>query len=52
MECYEDRKNCFRLATAYVPYQELGRLFPLDEALHKGTIFPELYMPYHEECKR
>ena len=35
-----------RLAHAYVPDQPYIALFPLDEALKKGTIFPNLYMPY------
>jgi hypothetical protein len=35
-----------RLAQAWVPDQPYERLFPLDEALMKGTIFPGLYQPY------
>jgi hypothetical protein len=35
-----------RLAQAWVPDQPYERLFPLDEALEKGTIFPGLYQPY------
>ncbi len=38
--------QCFELATAYVPYQQLDKLYPLCEALMKGTLFPELYRPY------
>jgi hypothetical protein len=34
------------LAQAYVPHQPYEPLFPLDEALKKGTIFPSLYRPY------
>ncbi|MBO8170153.1 MAG: spore coat associated protein CotJA [Thermoanaerobacteraceae bacterium] len=34
------------LAEAYVIWQELGELYPLEEALMKGTIFPELWRPY------
>ncbi|HBR03848.1 MAG TPA: hypothetical protein DD738_14700 [Ruminiclostridium sp.] len=30
------------LATAYVPYQMYGRILPAQEALKKGTVFPEL----------
>lgn len=33
-------------AQAYVPIQPLTVLFPPEEALHKGTVFPELYDPY------
>ncbi|MBA1335668.1 MAG: hypothetical protein HPY66_1294 [Firmicutes bacterium] len=39
----------FELATAYVPYQQWGELYPPGEALAKGTIFPALYRPYREE---
>ncbi|MDD2498186.1 MAG: spore coat associated protein CotJA [Bacillota bacterium] len=35
-----------KLAQAYVPDQPYERLFPLDEALERGTIFPSLYRPY------
>lgn len=35
-----------RLATAYIPPQMFREMFPLSEALNKGTLFPELYRPY------
>jgi len=35
-----------KLARAYVPNQPYERLFPLDEALKKGTLFANLYQPY------
>jgi hypothetical protein len=42
-----------RLATAYVPPQMSARnMFPLSEALHKGTLFPELYRPYRHHPMR
>ena len=36
------------LAVASVPLQnaDFDALFPPDEGLDKGTIFPELYMPF------
>jgi len=34
------------LVRAYIVRQPYTGLFPLSEALHKGTIFPNLYMPY------
>lgn len=35
------------LAEAYVPPQPYtGKTFDLEAALHKGTIFPDLYRPY------
>ncbi|HHX51144.1 MAG TPA: spore coat associated protein CotJA [Clostridia bacterium] len=34
------------LAQAYVPWQTFGRTFSPQEALQKGTLFPELYRPY------
>jgi hypothetical protein len=36
----------FELATAYVPYQVMCKIFEPMKALMKGTIFPELYRPY------
>lgn len=35
-----------RLAQAYVPFQVLGDVFNPMEALCKGTLFPNLWMPY------
>lgn len=35
-----------RLARAYVPIQEFGSVFPPLEALRRGTLFPDLYIPY------
>lgn len=39
-------KEFIRLATAFVPPQRFRESFNLSEALRKGTLFPELYMPY------
>lgn len=36
------------LAIAYVPSQRFGDLYPMAEALGKGTLFRDLYMPYRE----
>ena len=35
-----------RLAHAYVPIQQYTRSYSLEEALQKGTLYPELWMPY------
>lgn len=37
------------LAIAIVPYQQYVKTFPIDEALYKGTLFPDLYRPYKPE---
>ncbi len=36
------------LATAYIPPQVFSNssIYPLPDALHYGTLFPELYRPY------
>jgi hypothetical protein len=34
------------LAQAYIPYQEYTKSYCPEEALAKGTMFPELYRPY------
>lgn len=36
-----------QLARAYIPSQVFTQRFSAMEGLSKGTIFPELYMPYH-----
>jgi len=33
-------------AHAYVPFQEMGLMFDLEESLKKGTVFSDLYQPY------
>lgn len=35
-----------RLAHAYVPFQRYSENYPPAEALRRGTLYPELYMPY------
>lgn len=40
----EDRS--MQLAHAYVPWQYYDAAFSPQEALMKGTLFPELYGPY------
>ena len=37
-----------RLAHAYVPFQRYTDHYSLEEALKKGTLFPDLWMPYQE----
>jgi len=39
------------LARAHVVIQQYNRRFPPMEGLQKGTIFPELYMPYEKMTK-
>lgn len=40
-----------QLARAYIPDQPYDRLFPLDEALKRGTLFANLYQPYVRKSK-
>ena len=35
-----------KLAHAYVPFQHYSRSYSPREALQRGTLYPELYMPY------
>lgn len=37
----------YELARAYVVFQEYDKRYSPAKSLMKGTIFPELYMPYH-----
>ncbi len=45
------------LAQAYIPYQPYVGMVPLEEALKRGSLFPNLYKPYvykenkESECK-
>lgn len=34
------------LAKSYIIYQMFNKMYPLEEGLCKGTIFPELDIPY------
>ena len=38
--------NAMMLAHSYVPWQHYHKAFCPQEALMKGTLFPELYGPY------
>lgn len=38
------------LATAYVPPQVFRDMYNLQEALNRGTLFPELYRPYPQRA--
>lgn len=49
---YEYRNSEYKLAHAYVPYQKMCQVYEPREALCKGTLFPELYMPYDVKRKK
>lgn len=36
------------LARVYIPIQRFGPVYDLAKALEVGTLFPELYRPYHK----
>lgn len=36
----------FRVAMAYVPWQQWQQTYPLDRAIRQGTIFPDLDKPF------
>lgn len=46
MSEYNDINRNKELAKAYVPFQIMNQVFNQREALRKGTLFPELDMPY------
>ncbi|MCF6462295.1 spore coat associated protein CotJA [Clostridium sp. Cult1] len=46
---YYERGREKQLARAYIPFQIMNQVFSASEALKKGTLFPELYMPYKKE---
>ena len=39
------------LAMAYVPWQRWQETYPLEEGFHRGTIFPELDLPFEGKRK-
>ena len=39
-----------QLARAYVLNQPYTQIFPPEEALYQGTLFPELVRPYTKKC--
>ena len=38
--------DSFPVAMAYVKWQELSEMYPPEDALHRGTLFPELDKPF------
>jgi len=40
----------WELARAYIPWQRYTTRWEPEEGLKKGTIFPELYKPYHPKA--
>lgn len=42
----EQRSPDDSIARAYVPFQYMNQVYSSEEALKKGTLFPELYKPY------
>jgi Spore coat associated protein JA (CotJA) len=50
----QKESSSMKLGHAYVPYQQYRNLYPVDQALYKGTIFVELYQPeyYQDKIKK
>ena len=42
----ETRLDNLPLAMSYVPFQRWNNTYPLAKALERGTIFPELDLPF------
>lgn len=38
--------NSLPLARAYIPFQRYNTTYPVIDGLKRGTVFPELDMPY------
>lgn len=43
---YYDRGRQKQLARVYIPFQIMYQVYSPSEALMRGTLFPELFMPY------
>lgn len=49
MDTYDGTPSHFKdkeLARAYIPFQRAGTMYHPEDALKKGTVYPELYRPY------
>ncbi len=46
--CMADTKVKKRVGYAYVPFQEMGKLYSPDMAMMCGTVFPELNLTIEE----
>lgn len=46
-----ETRQAMALAMAYVPWQRWQETYPLEEGLHRGTIFPELDLPFEGKKK-
>ncbi len=44
--CSFEKMDQYPLAMAYVPWQKFGSTYELEKGFHKGTIFPELDLPF------
>lgn len=42
----KDNNLSMQLAMAYVPWQQWSQTYPIDQALIRGTLFPELDFPF------
>ena len=47
----QETRQPMALAMAYVPWQRWQETYPLEEGLHRGTIFPELDLPFEGKKK-
>ena len=43
-----NNKGIMRVGYSYVPYQNMGKLYPVDKALTRRTKFPELDITIEE----
>ncbi len=44
--------GCLPIAMSYVPFQQWKETYSLDKGLARGTIFPELDLPFKGGMKR
>ena len=44
--------NNFPLAMSYVPFQKWSTTYPLEKALMRGTLFPDLDLPFKGGMRR
>ncbi len=51
--CSFEKLDQYPLAMAYVPWQKFGSTYELEKGFCRGTIFPELDLPFQRaRCSR
>lgn len=50
--CSQDNCNKWAIGMAYVPWQNMDRVYEPAQALRAGTLFPELEKPFYGSMRK